>query len=91
MSGYIEGVDREQITLFPDRLEDWIGEDHPIRVIDTFVDALDLCQAGFERTAPARTGRPGVSSLGSAEALHLRLSEPRAVEPSAGTGGWSQC
>ena len=59
MSGYIEGVDRDQVTLFPERLEDWIGEDHPVRVIDAFVDALDLCTAGFGRTAPAQTGRPG--------------------------------
>ena len=59
MSGYIEGVDREQTTFFPERLEDWIGDDHPVRVIDGFVDALDLLKAGFERTAPANTGRPG--------------------------------
>lgn len=59
MSGYIEGVDREQVTLFPDRLEDWIGEDHPVRVVDVFVDALDLSSYGFDRAAPAKTGRPG--------------------------------
>jgi transposase len=59
MSGYIEGVDREQSTLFPDRLEDWIGEDHPVRVVDAFVDALDLSGYDFDRTAPAKTGRPG--------------------------------
>jgi len=59
MSGYIEGVDREQVTLFPERLEDWIGEDHSVRVIDAFVDALDLSNSGFGRTAPAQTGRPG--------------------------------
>ncbi len=59
MSGYIEGVDREQITLFPERLEDWIGEDHPVRVIDAFVDALDLAEADVDRTTPAQTGRPG--------------------------------
>ncbi len=59
MSGYIEGVDRNQVTLFPDRLEDWIGEDHPVRIVDAFVDALDLCVLGFERTSPAKTGRPG--------------------------------
>ncbi len=34
MSGYIEGVDREQVTFFPERLEDWITDDHPVRVID---------------------------------------------------------
>ncbi|AQQ02875.1 IS1182 family transposase [Roseibium algicola] len=59
MSGYIEGVDRKQETLFPERLEDWIGEDHPVRVIDVFVDALDLAGSGFNRIAPAQTGRPG--------------------------------
>jgi transposase len=59
MSGYIEGTDRGQVTLFPDRLEDWIGEDNPVRVIDLFVDEIDLAEAGFFRTAPAQTGRPG--------------------------------
>lgn len=83
MSGYIEGIDREQVTLFPDRLEDWIGEDHPVRVVDAFVDALDLSEAGFARIAPGADGTSGVSSRGSFEALHLRLSEPCAVEPSA--------
>ena len=51
MSGFIESADREQSTLFPERLEDWIGEDHPVRVIDAFVDALDLAEVGFQRTA----------------------------------------
>jgi len=59
MSGYIEGIDRGPVALFSEQLEDWIGEDHPVRVIDAFVDALDLSDAGFRRTAPARTGRPG--------------------------------
>jgi len=59
MSGFIEGVDRDQVTLFPDRLEDWIGEDHLVRVVDLFVDQLDLVGLGFERAAHARTGRPG--------------------------------
>ena len=59
MSGYIEGVDREQTTLFPERLEDWIDEDHLVRVVDLFVDELDLVNLGFGRTKPARTGRPG--------------------------------
>jgi len=59
MSGYIEGMDRGQATLFPDRLEDWIGEDNPVRVIDLFVDEIDLAGLGFGRTVPATTGRPG--------------------------------
>ncbi len=59
MSGYIEGTDRGQMTLFPDRLEDWIGGDNPVRVVDLFVDEIDLVELGFGRVAPALTGRPG--------------------------------
>ncbi len=59
MSGYIEGTDRSQVTLFPDRLEDWIDEDNPVRVIDLFVDEIELVELGFARMSPAQTGRPG--------------------------------
>ena len=61
MSGFIEGVDRDQVTLFPERLEDWIGEDHLFRVVDLFVEQLDLVDLGFARAAHARTGRPSRS------------------------------
>jgi len=59
MKRYIEGVDRGQGTLFPEQLEDWVGEDNPVRVIDVFVDELDLNGLGFERAEPEATGRPG--------------------------------
>jgi len=59
MNRFIEGVDRSQATLFPDRLEDWVNEDNPVRVIDAFVDALDLNGLGFVRATAAETGRPG--------------------------------
>ena len=58
MKRFIEGVDRDQATLFPEYLEDWIGEDNPVRVIDVFVDGLDLGDLGFERVDPRATGRP---------------------------------
>ena len=58
MKRFIEGVDRTQSTLFPDRLEDWIGEDNAVRVVDVFVDELDLGGLGFGRVAPRATGRP---------------------------------
>ncbi len=58
MKRFIEGVDRGQGTLFPDRLEDWIGEDNPVRVVDVFVDELDLGGLGFGRVQPLSTGRP---------------------------------
>ena len=58
MSGFIEGDDRRQATLFPERLDDYITEDSPVRVIDVFVDDLDLSALGF-KTTPEATGRPG--------------------------------
>jgi transposase len=59
MKSFIEGVDRGQSTLFPERLEDWITEDNPVRVVDVFVDELDLGGLGFGRVEPEATGRPG--------------------------------
>ena len=59
MKRFIEGASREQRTLFPECLEDWIGEDNPVRVIDVFVDELDLGGLGFARVEPKATGRPG--------------------------------
>ena len=47
-----------QRTLFPECFEDWIGEDNPVRVIDVFVEELDLAQLGFDGVAPEATGRP---------------------------------
>src|SRR6187399_2900178 len=58
MRRFVEGVDRGQNTLFPECLEDWIGEENPVRVIDVFVDELDLAALGFAGVAPANTGRP---------------------------------
>ena len=58
MKRFIEGTDRSQTTLFPSSLEDYIGEDNPVRVIDVFVDELDLRALGFNSVDPAETGRP---------------------------------
>ena len=58
MSRFVEGIDRGQATLFPEYLEDWIDEDNPVRVIDGFVDKLDLTWLGFDGVAPEATGRP---------------------------------
>jgi len=58
MKRFIEGQDRQQVTLLPECLDDYIGEDNPVRVVDAFVDELDLQAQGFQGTAPAVTGRP---------------------------------
>ena len=59
MLGYIEGMDRGQATLFPDRLEDWIGEDNPVRVIDLFVDERSTLR-GWDLGARFRQRRVGL-------------------------------
>ena len=58
MSGFIEGENRYQATMFPERLDDYVGEDNAVRVIDVFIDELDLSGLGFQ-TQPKETGRPG--------------------------------
>jgi len=55
---YIKGQDRAQMTLFPDYIEDYVGEDNTVRVIDAFVESMDLAEAGFCRATPKGTGRP---------------------------------
>ena len=59
MKRFIEGENRFQSTLFPESLEDYIADDNPVRVIDAFVNGLDLKQLGFDRAEPSETGRPG--------------------------------
>ena len=58
MKRFVEGVDRNQATLFPERLDDYVGDDNPVRVIDAFIDALDLGALDFD-VVPEATGRPG--------------------------------
>jgi transposase len=58
MKRFVEGEDRSQSTLFPEHLDDYIAEDNPGRVIDVFVDELDLNGLGFEGIQPEATGRP---------------------------------
>lgn len=55
---FIEGVGRDQQQLFPDVLDDYVAAENPVRFIDAFVSSLDLSELGFERVAPAETGRP---------------------------------
>jgi transposase len=58
MKRFIEGEDRQQVALLPECLDDYIGEDNPVRVVDAFVEELDLQTLGFIGTSPAATGRP---------------------------------
>jgi len=58
MMRFAEREQRSQTVLFPERLEDWISEENPVRVVDVFVDELDLKALGFERATAAQSGRP---------------------------------
>jgi len=62
MQGFVQGVDREQTTLFPECLDDWVDESNSFRVVDVFVDALELHDLGFDGVNPAATGRPSSAS-----------------------------
>ena len=59
MKRFIEGENRYQSTLFPESLEDYIAEDNAIRIVDAFVNKLDLKELGFDGAEPSETGRPG--------------------------------
>ena len=55
---YVQGEDRGRATLLPEAIEDYVAADAPVRVIDAFVDGLDVRGLGFGRSVPAVTGRP---------------------------------
>ncbi len=55
---FIQGTPRQQALLFPDVIDDYIGENNPVRFIDAFVDGLSLEALGFDRFVPEATGRP---------------------------------
>jgi transposase len=59
VSRFIEEASRSQGVLLPETIEEYVAEENPVRVIDAFVEALDLAKLGFERVEPEATGRPG--------------------------------
>ena len=59
MNRFVPCEERTQDTFLPSRLEDYVTDDNPVRVIDVFVDELDLTKLGFEGMIPQATGRPG--------------------------------
>ena len=59
MSGFIKGHDRQQVSLLPACIDDYVGEDALVRIVDGFVHSLDLAELGFRRAIASSTGRPG--------------------------------
>ncbi len=78
------GLDRSQTLLFPERLEEYIAAENPVRFLDAFVGSLDLSALGFAKARCADTGRPPLRPGGAAQALPLWLSAPGAFVPDAG-------
>ncbi|WP_034852713.1 transposase, partial [Inquilinus limosus] len=58
MKRFVEGQDRRQTTLLPDCLDDYVGEDNPVRAVEAFVEELDLAGLGFAGVVPEATGQP---------------------------------
>ena len=58
MKRFVQGVDRTQGTLLPELLDDYVAADNPVRVIEVFVDELNLGKLGFQGVDPQATGRP---------------------------------
>jgi transposase len=58
MSRFVEGQDRQQVTLLPECLDDFVAVENAVRVVDAFVSELDLAKLGFAGVQPAETGRP---------------------------------
>ncbi len=79
MKRFVEGPDRGQSTLAPECLDEWVEESNSVRVVDSFVDGLDLTDLGFTGVEPAATGRP---SYHPSVLLKLYI-QPGAVEPPA--------
>jgi len=67
---YITLEDRAQKMMFPAYLVDYISEENPVRIVDVFIDKLDMPGMGFARATPANEGRPGLRPAGFAEAVH---------------------
>ena len=80
MKRFVEGANRGQSTLLPESLDEWVEESNSVRVIDCFVDSLDLADLGFEGVEPAATGRCSNRPL-SRKQDPLQTWTPRRVLP----------
>ena len=69
MTRFVVGEDRNQSILFPELLDDYVGDDNPVRAIDVFVDELDLGELSFGGVQPHATGRPAYHP--AVEDLHV--------------------
>ena len=81
MKGFVQGADRQQTTLLPECLDEWVDEGNSIRAVDVFVDALDLRDLGFDGVDPAATGRPAYhpSPMLKLSSVRLKIEQDQLV------------
>ena len=84
MQGFVRGADRQQTTLLPECLDDWVDENNSVRAVDVFVDALELRDLGFDGVDPAATGRPRTILRRCSSSTFTAISTE-----SNRAGGWS--
>src|ERR1700752_4702533 len=82
---FVEGQDRAQLMLLPECLDDFVGEDNPVRVVDAFIEELDLAVLGFAGVVPEATGRPSYHPATLLKIYLYGYLKPGSVEPAAGT------
>ena len=88
MSGFIDEADRNQGTLLPERVEEYVSDENPVRVIDAFIGELDLVKLGFERDGTKVDGSAGISRGDDAQRFYLygylnRIQSSRRLEQEA--------
>jgi hypothetical protein len=76
MKRFIKSADRNQGTLFPEYLEDYVAENNPVRVVDVFVEHLDLSKLGFKGGWASHHWQTALPSLSSPQVIHLWLDRP---------------
>src|ERR1700739_4691226 len=95
MKRFIEGAERAQSTLFPEYLENWVDENNPVRVIDVFVDALDLGRLGVDgggrESTRRRSYHPSVLLKLSIYGYLNRVQSSRRLEREAGRNVEGMC
>ena len=82
---FISGESREQ-TLLPERVEDYVDDNNAVRVIDAYINSLNMAELGFSKTEPGNTGRPPYNPPRPVKTVRVRIHEPDTLVAAAGKG-----
>jgi len=87
MRGFVQGTDRQQTTLLPECLDDWVGESNAVRAVDVFVDALELRDLGFDGVDPPPPARESSAPHNSLAFQSFEGSDARPRDSGNGRAG----